>query len=248
MFAWHRLAARPGRPSAEPPGRGLQPISAGERQDALLYVPKGSDPADPAPFALMCHGAGSEARAGIAPLLPLAEGCGLVLLAVDAHDYTWDLLLRNGDRDAQCFDALLEKAFTMVAVDPARLAIGGFSDGASYALSVGLANGDLFSHVIAFSPGFAAPPSRHGAPRVFMSHGVHDEVLAIDRCSRRVAATLRDAGVDLRYEEFDDGHTVPAHLARASVEWLVGQDAGSPLVHEAPGEPGGPLSRPAGGL
>lgn len=40
-----------------------------------------------------------------------------------------------------------------VAIDPAHVAIGGFSDGASCALSLGLVNGDLFTHVMAFSPG-----------------------------------------------------------------------------------------------
>lgn len=236
----HRITARPATPTDDPPRRGLQPLSAGERQDALVYVPKGYDPGEPAPFALMCHGAGSEARAGIAPLLPLAEATGLVLLAVDSHDATWDLLLRRGDRDAQCLEALLEKVFAMVAVDPERLALGGFSDGASYALSAGLVNGDLFTHLIAFSPGFVAPPARAGSPRVYMSHGVHDSVLRIDRCSRRIAPALRGEGIDVTYVEFEDGHTVPAEVAREAAEWLSGADAGSPLVHEAPGEPDAP--------
>src|SRR5829696_3285152 len=163
MSESHRIGARPGSPAGGPPPRGLQPLSAGERQDALLFVPKGYDPERPPPLALLCHGAGSEARAGIAPLLPLAEQSGLVLLGVDAHDFTWDLLLREGDRDAQCLDALLEKVFAMVAVDPSRVALGGFSDGASYALSIGLANGDLFTHIVAFSPGFMAPAEQRGA-------------------------------------------------------------------------------------
>jgi phospholipase/carboxylesterase len=222
------------------------PFSAGERQDALLYVPPGYDAARPAPFALLCHGAGSEARAGIAPLLPLAESSGMVLLGVDAHDYTWDLLIGEGDHDAQCLDALLEKAFGMLAIDPSRIALGGFSDGASYALSVGLANGDLFSHLIGFSPGFVRAPAREGTPRVFMSHGVHDRVLPIERCSRPIAARLREQGLDVRYEEFDDGHTVPPATARGAAEWLVGGNAGRPLVHEAPGEPDAPLLRVEG--
>ena len=40
-------------------------------------------------------------------------------------------------------------------IDPSRIAMAGFSDGASYSLSVGLANGDLFSAVFGFSPGLA---------------------------------------------------------------------------------------------
>ncbi len=55
----------------------------------------------------------------------------------------------------------------------------GFSDGASYALSIGLTNGDLFTHVVAFSPGFASPVTYTGKPPVFVSHGTHDEVLPI---------------------------------------------------------------------
>lgn len=35
----------------------------------------------------------------------------------------------------------------------------GFSDGASYALSLGQPNADVFSHIIAFSPGFMRAPS-----------------------------------------------------------------------------------------
>ena len=58
--------------------------------------------------------------------------------------------------------------------------------GASYALSVGLTNGDLFSDILAFSPGFMAPAVRHGAPNIFISHGTQDTVLPIDRCSRRI--------------------------------------------------------------
>ena len=56
-------------------------------------------------------------------------------------------------------------------VDPARLVIGGFSDGASYALSLGLINGQLFRKVAAFSPGFVVTGEPEGKPRVFISHG-----------------------------------------------------------------------------
>jgi hypothetical protein len=68
---------------------------------------------------------------------------------------------------------------------------GGLSDGASYALSLGLLNGDLFTHVIAFSPGFVAKGTRRGNPQVFVSHGLRDQVLPIDRCSRRIVRDLR---------------------------------------------------------
>src|SRR5436190_993778 len=77
--------------------------------------------------------------------------------------------------DVAFLNRALESVFARLAVDPARVAIGGFSDGATYALSLGLANGDLFPRVVAFSPGFiiSAPP--HGRPRFFLSHGISDQ-------------------------------------------------------------------------
>jgi predicted esterase len=115
--------------------------------------------------------------------------------------------------------------FSRYAVDPGRIAVGGFSDGASYALSLGITNGDLFGHVLAFSPGFMAPAAQVGFPRVFVSHGAHDTVLPVDRCSRRIVPELERAGYDVRYREFEGGHVVPPEIGREAVNWFAaGQD------------------------
>ncbi len=70
-------------------------------------------------------------------------------------------LLRGGfGPDVRFIDKALSKVFGSYRIDPSHLAVAGFSDGASYALSLGLPNGDLFSHIIAFSPGFMRAPSK----------------------------------------------------------------------------------------
>jgi predicted esterase len=234
----NRLTARP---PAGPPdfkvAEGLRSIDAGGGAEGLLYVPHGYSPVRAPALAVLCHGAGSEARAGIAPFFCLADEAGIVLLAPDSLDATWDLVLGWGGEDAAAIDALLELVFEQVPVDPRRIALGGFSDGASYALSLGLANGDLFTHLIAFSPGFANPPARRGEPSVFISHGRSDRVLPIDRCSRRIGRALREERVEVVYEEFDDGHTVPPEIACEAAQWFTGQRLGRPIEHEAPGEP-----------
>ena len=97
----------------------------------------------------------------------------------------------------------------------------GFSDGASYGLSLGLTNGDLFTHLIAFSPGFMAPATKRGKPPIFVSHGTHDGVLPIERCSRRIVPQLDREGYEVRYREFDGTHTVPRSIARDALEWLT---------------------------
>jgi predicted esterase len=110
--------------------------------------------------------------------------------------------------------------FESYPVDQARLAISGFSDGASYALSLGLANADLFTHIIAFSPGYIAPARRVGTPRVYLSHGREDTVLPIERTSRRIVPQLRRTHVPIEAHEFDGPHTVPTAVAEDAVRWL----------------------------
>jgi hypothetical protein len=65
--------------------------------------------------------------------------------------------------DVEFIDRALESTFERLALETRRLAITSFSDGASYSLSLGLTNGDLLTHLIAFSPGFMAPASRRAS-------------------------------------------------------------------------------------
>jgi phospholipase/carboxylesterase len=128
--------------------------------------------------------------------------------------------------DVEFIDRALEWSFDRLALDTRRLAMTGFSDGASYALSLGLTNGNLFTHLIAFSPGFMAPGDRRGQPPVFVSHGTRDRVLPIEHCSRRIVPQLDRAGYQVHYREFDGPHTVPESIAREALHWFS-LDAGT---------------------
>jgi phospholipase/carboxylesterase len=151
------------------------------------------------------------------PFLETAAARGYLILAPDSRRQTWDVILGGYGADVAFLDQALVQTFERQAVDPGRIAVAGFSDGASYALSIGIINGELFSDILAFSPGFMAPMSEAGSPRVFISHGVRDGVLPIDACSRRLAPKLREAGYDLDYREFDGGHEVPPEMVTAAV-------------------------------
>ncbi|MDQ6662125.1 MAG: alpha/beta hydrolase-fold protein, partial [Chloroflexota bacterium] len=199
----------------------LQPLGLDENRDGLLYVPTSYQSSNPAPLVLMLHGAGGNARSSITPFLPLAEATGIILLASDSRQQTWDVILSGYGRDVTFIDQALAQTFSRYAIDSAHLAIGGFSDGASYALSLGLTNGDLFTHIIAFSPGFMVPGKRQGSPHIYISHGTHDAVLPIDRCSRRIVPQLRREGYDVYYHEFDGPHTVPVPIVQEAFEWFM---------------------------
>jgi phospholipase/carboxylesterase len=217
-----RFNARPpdSRPATGP--LGLHPLGLDAGRDGVRYVPPGHDPATPAPLVLMLHGATGSGERTVQSLLPLADEFGLILLAPDSRLRTWDVLMGGFGPDIAFIDRALADTFSRYAIDPGHIAAEGFSDGASYALSIGIANGDLFTHILAFSPGFIAPPGQEGAPRIFVSHGTRDPILPIDYCSRLIVPQLRRAAYDVTYREFDGPHRTPPEIARAGVEWFLG--------------------------
>lgn len=217
-----RLLARPHRLTREPSGPGVWPLELGGRRDGLLLVPRGYREERPAPLAVMLHGAGGHAHQSLEPWREWADAAGVLLLAPESRGPTWDIITGDGyGPDVSFLDAALAHVFERYAVDARHLALEGFSDGGSYALSLGLTNGDLFTHVVAFSPGFLAPAARHGAPELFIAHGVKDTVLRIDPCSRRIVPRVEREGYRVRYHEFDGGHTVPEDLAREALAWFT---------------------------
>mgnify|MGYP001434129551 FL=1 len=142
--------------------------------------------------------------------------------------------------DVSRIDAALGEVFERFAVAPAGVAATGFSDGASYALSLGVTNGDLFDAVLAFSPGFMAPLVRHGRPRIFVSHGTADRVLPVNTCSRRLVPELERVGYPVSYREFTGGHEVPPAVVAEAIRWWSAGDQRPP--------PGPNVISPAGDL
>jgi predicted esterase len=213
-----RLAFRPRPPIATSSRTGLLHLADDEAgQLGLAYVPAAAVER-PVRLVLLLHGAGGSSRHGLDLLLPVAEQRGLLLLAPKSQGATWDVITGGYGPDVRRIDGLLDEVTAAYAVD--ALAVGGFSDGASYALSLGMSNGDVFDAVIAFSPGFAVPLVQHGRPRVFCSHGTRDDVLPIDRCSRQLVPRFERAGYAVTYHEFDGGHTVPRAVLDRAAGWL----------------------------
>jgi len=249
-----RLTARPGSPTATPL-RGLTPLGLGLGRDGLLYVPESYSPDTPAPLFVALHGAGGSG-ASWASYPARAEARRMVLLAPDSRSGTWDLALGDWGPDVDLLDRALRHTFQNCRIDPARVALGGFSDGASYALSLGVSNGDLFSHLVAYSPGFYDPSEPMvGSPRIYVSHGTWDDVLPVTLSRDGIVPDLRRAGYDVTYREFEGYHEVPSEISDLALDWFLSaglrQDralgADSPAaVGPAPAEIAGAAQRVAG--
>jgi phospholipase/carboxylesterase len=216
-----RLIARPGAKPDDVLEPGLHPLGLSDGQrDGLIYVP---DADGPRPLMLVLHGATMKAKWMARPLVAAADDAGLVMVIPDSREdgTSWDVLLGGYGPDVAYCDAALAYAFAHCNVDPSRISVGGISDGASYALSLGVMNGDLFEAIVAWSPGFLAPKTEVGKPRVFLSHGTQDSILPIDRCGRPIAVGLHNNGYDVEYIEFQGGHEMPDPIIRASFSWLT---------------------------
>jgi phospholipase/carboxylesterase len=215
-----RLTARPGAPTVEPTV-GLSDLGLELLRDGLLYVPESYSPDTPAPLFIGLHGAGGAAS-NWESYPGRAEARGMIFLAPDSRFSTWDVIRGNYGPDVEFINRALQHTFERCRIDPARIALGGFSDGASYALSLGLVNGDLFSHLVAYSPGFyvnADPPV--GKPRVYVSHGTWDNVLPVTTSRNMIVPTLSSTDYDVTYEEFDGGHEVPAAISESALDWFL---------------------------
>jgi phospholipase/carboxylesterase len=213
-----RLTARP-RDGVKTSNTGRITLGLDHERDAILDLPK-NEIASSLPLFVMLHGATQNADDMFWYLGTTAADAGVVVLAPNARDTTWDAMGGSFGEDVDFLNRALQRVFDTVAIDPARIAIGGFSDGATYGLSLGLINGDLFRSVVAFSPGFVIDGMPHGKPRVFIAHGTRDHILPIDRCGRRVAAGLISRGYDVTFREFDGDHEIPADVARDGMTWL----------------------------
>ena len=62
---------------------------------------------------------------------------------------------------------------------------------------------------------------RHGTTSLFVAHGIRDEILPIDMCSRRIVPELKRLRYRVEYVEFDGPHTVLPAVAEQAVRWLL---------------------------
>ena len=211
------FTARPGAPfsSIRP---GLHEIGLDVVRDAQLYVPKGYQPERRTPLLVLLHGAGRSSSEWTSPqtVRDVLDELGIAMLAPSSRDFTWF----PGGPDVAFIDQALNWTFRRLNVDPGYLGLGGFSDGASAALSLGVANGDLFPQLLGFSPGYLEAQAIQGKPRIFVTHGMQDEILPFAN-AQQIVNTLRASQYEVEFITFEGGHTLGVELGRQAFQWFL---------------------------
>lgn len=202
-----------------PAGRHLLGIA--EDRDYVLHVPASLPAEGPVPLLVMFHGANGFPDKVAPFLIDHAEREGFLLLLPQSLLPTWDIVIGGSGPDLERLEQGLGKVCSHFQIDPKHLGFAGFSDGGSYALSIGITNGDIVSHVMVFSGGFMSVFMQNGMPKILIAHGTQDEQLPIESAGRAKSQKLKSAGYDVKYVEFDGRHVIHPPVVEEAMTFFL---------------------------
>lgn len=226
----HRLPER----VLEAPPAGIAKISNGETH-AFLLTPPRIDPGRRYPLITVLHGAGRQDEMLCKAYRREAAARDALFLVPRSTGVTWDLIAGGNRTDLDFLEQVHAGIYQRLPVDPDRQALIGYSDGASYALAIGLSNPRRFAAVMGWAAGFVAIDPRWTAPadpkpRVLLQHGTHDVVFPFEAVCLPNVELLRGLGydVDLRVDE-GGIHWPKPDFQTMALDWFLG-----PAVSVAP--------------
>jgi predicted esterase len=181
------------------PPTGVGQIAHGEHV-AYVMTPSAIDPGRTYPLVVVLHGAGRQDEMLVKGLRDEPDRRQAIFVVPRSRDTTWDLIAGGHGDDLAFLGLVLDSVYRLYHVDPARQAIIGFSDGASYGLGIGLSNPRVFSAVMAWAAGFLVVDTNNLAPddpkpRVFLEYGTRDQLFPFEH----VALPMRDLLTQLEY-------------------------------------------------
>jgi phospholipase/carboxylesterase len=117
----------------------------------------------------------------------------------------------------------LNEVIALYEIDPQRVIVMGFSQGAALSYALSLAQPELLRGVIAlagFLPANLPAQSQNALPRYLIIHGTRDEAVPVDR-ARAARLELEKRGVVVEYHEHHVGHKISAQGMKEIARWLA---------------------------
>ncbi|MET0485435.1 MAG: PHB depolymerase family esterase [Candidatus Rokuibacteriota bacterium] len=190
-----------------------------------LYVPEAWDGQASMPLVVALHGGSGHGRDFLWSWLREARGRNVLVLSPTAQDRTWSIM-GGADVDADRLRETIESVATRYPVDRARVLLTGMSDGATYALLLGLRSGPPFTHLapacgVLHPLLFAGGLDRAQDFPIYLIHGALDWMFPV-YTARMGRDALLSAGARLVYREIEDlSHTYPRDENPRILDWLM---------------------------
>lgn len=192
------------------------------------------------PLLLLMHGVGSNEQ-DMFSLTDQLPGNFLIIaargpLTIGPNSFAWFqvsfstsvpvIKSTQAENSRNTIIQFIESLKTQFSFNEKEIYIGGFSQGGIMSYSVGLTRPDLIKGIAVMNgrllkevrPQIASPDELKRL-RVFISHGISDNVLNIEY-AREANAYLKTIDITPTYKEFEAGHTVNNEMLFSLVDWL----------------------------
>jgi phospholipase/carboxylesterase len=212
-------------PRDEASPTGLVWVERGPHRAALL-TPGEIDPERRYPLITLLHGADRQDERLAKAYRDEPEPRQALFLIPRSLDRTWDLIAGDARPDLDFLEFAYDLIYRRYPVDPERQALLGYSDGASYALSIGLSNPRIFSAVMGWAAGFfvleaGLVSDDDPKPQVLLEYGTHDPMFPFERVALPMRDRLRRAGYQLEFRVDQGGRHWPSGEFRPeALDWF----------------------------
>ena len=133
-------------------------------------------------------------------------------------------LLEHRTKILHCIEICTEE----LGLEPKRIYLVGFSQGASISIFCGLTHPELFHGIVSLCGvirpnGFSKEINKDKVRdlNLFMANGTEDELIPIE-LGRRSKTYLESTGVKPVYREYPAGHTISTECLQEMLQWLDG--------------------------
>ena len=232
-----RVDYKPVEARAEPSPTGSVSLEQGASR-ATLLTPREIDPARRYPLFTVLHGAGRQDEMLAKGYRDKAEERQAFFLFPRSVLPTWDLIASAERPDLDFLEYTYDLIYRRYPIDPLQQVLIGYSDGASYGLSVGVCNSHFFSALMVWAAGFLVlDPStterfREGIPelrpRIYLEYGTHDELFDFETVALPMRENLEKAGFDVTFSVDEGGRHWPSGSFQSeALDWYF-EGAGKP--------------------
>ncbi len=210
----------------EPSPTGEVPVEWGEHR-AMLLTPSRIDPDRRYPLITVFHGAGRQDEMLVKACRGEPDARDALFLVPRSIQPTWDLITGAGRPDLDFLEFAYDLIYRRYPIDERRQALVGYSDGASYALSIGLSNPRIVRAVMAWAAGFVAYDNTFVTdddpkPELLLEYGTHDELFSFEQVALPMRASLEAAGYRVEFRVDEGGRHWPSgDFQRQALDWYA---------------------------